>query len=340
MTQHQRRLANTAWEHIALSANDFEAFREVISGWDTEPVQLTGGRLGLRYREFSRSGNRYGLLETRPVIADRNAIHSPGLKFVVPFAPLKTAGREVMPGQLMIYRNGREYRSVLSRGFRSLEIALTPRRARAIGLDALISEPQGGPDADIHALPPRVFAGLAAVAGELLAALSDAGSEEERGVIADMIEVRTDGLLAEGLGGNGHDASAAPRVPRYDLAVAALAEIEASSETGRASLAEIATDLGVSSRAVEQAFKSAYGVSPRRYSLALRLEATRRALSVPAARPINVSRAALENGFGNLGRFSAQYRRQFGERPSDTLRAARTAPRGRHREALNRAHAG
>jgi AraC family ethanolamine operon transcriptional activator len=54
----------------------------------------------------------------------------------------------------------------------------------------------------------------------------------------------------------------------------------------------------------------------------MRLNKVRRALRAADA-ATTVTEAAMRFGFFHLGRFSAQYHRLFGERPSDTLQRAR-----------------
>jgi AraC-like DNA-binding protein len=54
----------------------------------------------------------------------------------------------------------------------------------------------------------------------------------------------------------------------------------------------------------------------------------RRFAPCPAHGPaVNITEAAAEWGFWHMGKFAADYRRQFGELPSETLR--RTRPLGR-----------
>jgi len=52
----------------------------------------------------------------------------------------------------------------------------------------------------------------------------------------------------------------------------------------------------------------------------------RRALSRADSARTTVTAIALDHGFGELGRFSVQYRRLFGESPSETLRRAADEP--------------
>jgi len=86
------------------------------------------------------------------------------------------------------------------------------------------------------------------------------------------------------------------------------------------SLLDLIDAVGTSPSTLLRTFNAHHGVSPMQYVKRLRLEAVRRSLL--AADPQNgaVGRVASEFGFRQLGRFSAEYRRVFGELPSVTLR--------------------
>lgn len=79
--------------------------------------------------------------------------------------------------------------------------------------------------------------------------------------------------------------------------------------------------LNVSRRELEYAFRAAFDVSPRDYLQKLRLNAVYRDLRRnPANFPGGVTEVAVTYGITHLGRFPAQYRELFGERPSETIR--------------------
>jgi AraC-like DNA-binding protein len=85
-----------------------------------------------------------------------------------------------------------------------------------------------------------------------------------------------------------------------------------------ASLAEVA---GISGSALEKAFRRHRGESPMKMLRRIRLERARESLrSAPS--DATVTRIATAFGFTHLGRFSVEYRKRFGESPSDTLRSA------------------
>lgn len=93
-------------------------------------------------------------------------------------------------------------------------------------------------------------------------------------------------------------------------------------------VAELCSELHVSRRALQYAFEEEVGVSPLAYLRGVRLNGVRRMLR-RAAPGLTVQEAATAWGFWNLSAFSADYRRLFGERASETLLRARHEA-GRH----------
>jgi adenylate cyclase len=92
----------------------------------------------------------------------------------------------------------------------------------------------------------------------------------------------------------------------------------------RISVVDLVKHCGVAERTLNKHFCLFIGFPPLRYWRRLRLAAVREALlSDPSS--TSVTEAAKRYGFLHFGRFSAQYRRRFGESPSTTLRHARAA---------------
>jgi len=84
-------------------------------------------------------------------------------------------------------------------------------------------------------------------------------------------------------------------------------------------LADIATAAGVGIRTLSAAFRDSRGTSPMAWLRELRLDGARQAL-LAAGMHATIAEIATRHGFGNLGRFAADYRRRYGETPSATLR--------------------
>jgi AraC-like DNA-binding protein len=82
-------------------------------------------------------------------------------------------------------------------------------------------------------------------------------------------------------------------------------------------LTEICHEIGVSGRTLRLHCQEHLGMSPHRYLWLRRMHLVRHALARPDA--THVTAVAIDHGFGELGRFSVEYRRLFGETPSATL---------------------
>jgi AraC family ethanolamine operon transcriptional activator len=90
-------------------------------------------------------------------------------------------------------------------------------------------------------------------------------------------------------------------------------------------LADICRVAGVSERTLIYAFKEYLGITPKAFLNISRLNRVRRELE--CARVASVTDAATLWGFWHMGQFSADYKRFFGELPSQTLARSRQGGR-------------
>jgi transcriptional regulator GlxA family with amidase domain len=87
-------------------------------------------------------------------------------------------------------------------------------------------------------------------------------------------------------------------------------------------IAALSAAVGASERTLYEAFREHLGAPPKAYLKTLRLDAARRRLLEGHA-GTRVTDVALDWGFVHFGWFSQDYRRQFGETPSQTLQRGR-----------------
>ena len=92
-------------------------------------------------------------------------------------------------------------------------------------------------------------------------------------------------------------------------------------------LTELCAEVGVSARTLRLHCQEHFGMSPQRYLWLRRMNMARRDLARADSTQSTVTAIAVEHGFWELGRFSVQYRRLFGESPSETLRRPADEPR-------------
>lgn len=92
-------------------------------------------------------------------------------------------------------------------------------------------------------------------------------------------------------------------------------------------VADLCRELGVSRRTLQYSFQEVLGINPVAFLRAMRLNGVRRDLK-SAARPADsVQDIAARWGFWHLGHFVTDYKRMFGELPSETLRGRRRVGR-------------
>jgi AraC family ethanolamine operon transcriptional activator len=83
---------------------------------------------------------------------------------------------------------------------------------------------------------------------------------------------------------------------------------------------ELCEQLHVSRRTLQYCFEDVMGLSPIQYLRAIRLNGARRHLRAAALQGQGVQDVAAHWGFWHLSQFACDYRKLFGETPSDTLR--------------------
>lgn len=87
------------------------------------------------------------------------------------------------------------------------------------------------------------------------------------------------------------------------------------------SVADVAREVGVSARSLQNGFRAAFGLTPLEYIRGRRLECLHASLlAADPATSVTVTAIMLDHGILNFGRFAQYYRQRYGCRPSDTLR--------------------
>lgn len=91
-------------------------------------------------------------------------------------------------------------------------------------------------------------------------------------------------------------------------------------ESEQVTMTELCQAAGVSARTLAYAFRSTLDISPLGFLRRRRFHGVRQQLLTSSPDTARVADIALDQGFYELGRFASEYRRLFGERPSETLR--------------------
>jgi len=111
---------------------------------------------------------------------------------------------------------------------------------------------------------------------------------------------------------------------KRDLAVEQIQRIVIDSKNKLFSVADLCAATQVSQRTLRYAFLERYGVTPKAYLKAIRLNGVRRELKSSLSLCTRINKVAMDWGFWHMGQFAADYRRHFGELPSQTLLRSET----------------
>ncbi len=120
-------------------------------------------------------------------------------------------------------------------------------------------------------------------------------------------------------------ASAVPETKQHDPTRLRLKAIQRAEDYIFAHAGEPPTvmnlcrETGVSKRTLEYAFHEHFGMNPKAYINAIRLNLVHKQLRDASPKSIHVADAANHLGFWHMGQFAADYRKLFGENPSATL---------------------
>jgi AraC-like DNA-binding protein len=239
--------------------------------------------------------------------------------------PVAWNGREWLKDHIEVFPTHDLYEAVSHPGFRGDGVSVPEDRIRStadtLGLpDPLERLPVGSCFVEADPLRMQVLRRSLAM---LYSAVSDPNHVpfDEKTCSELDFEIRSSLVFALASGLDIDVQSPAPTVRSRALRLA-LDYIEANADNAP-TVTDICRASGGSYRTLNYAFHDRFGVSPKQYLQAARLDGVRKDLRKlgPQGTVIDI---ANRWGFWHMGQFAADYQRQFGELPSETLR--RTLP--------------
>ena len=227
-------------------------------------------------------------------------------------------------GHMAVFRPGGEVRGITPAGFTNATLTV-PRERFAAGLGELSP----------HLLDEALRSGMVLqptpeAADRIMAAVDGIRSLTTSGAADASAAALTEDLLDAYLAAldSTRAPSAALRPRRRTARLRAAIERLDADVAGQVTLTNLCEAAGVSRRGLEQIFRELAGITPLAAIQHHRLHGVRRALMAATPGPGTVKKAAYDWGFWHLGRFAIDYRRLFGESPSDTLRRAASGSTG------------
>jgi AraC family ethanolamine operon transcriptional activator len=285
-----------------------------MASWDMRAVPL--GRGTFRLSWVVREIPDVSLVRYATATSVREAyVKEPGSTAFVLVLPgdeesFRVRGRELEPRTVTLLQPGAEYEVVSPAGGEALEVYVPDELVAQLGLDRWL-------DPDVVNVRPD--AALAAQFAARVAPLVTEGRElafhpaAERAAILETLAATLDSVDPS--------AAPAPTVRLHAIYRRAVAAIESDLDP-MLTVVELAARLGVTTRTLRYAFRYALGLSPYQFMLARRLTLMRDTLLDTSRPERTVLDLLLAHGITHQGEFAGQYRRLFGESPSQTRAAA------------------
>jgi len=300
--------------------DDFDRVREAIGGWELDWLQLDSGTLSaeilqietgaalLAHVGFSR---RFQQLGGAPPGLRTFGVLDEGI------AGVRWCAKQVTDGNILCFPESGQYESISEPGFAANTLSFPEAHlaavAEAIGTPEsgdLMYRGRGAPRADpiaVGALRYRLRQVYSEIARRP-SALDSAGFREQ-------LELDIPALLLQALGTVREESSGKPSARSRSLGFTRAVEFMRGHAEEAVTVREVCRAAGVSWRTLNYAFRERLGVTPKQYLTALRLGAVRRELA-SAGSKVTIADVANRWGFWHMGQFAADFRKHFGELPS------------------------
>lgn len=319
------RAATAGFSCASRTTRDADEHAEALRAWDQRYEQLTPGGFEGRLTDLWMGDIQIFREVTNQIVHQRGRAWSGAFVFGV---VLDSDGEGAIQGSPLANGGGFSLGSAPDFLFR------TPRCLDVVGIalsrDWIEANGNATGDSslqDAATAPARVFRRsadldeLSAYLRELFATVEVDRSalrhpSAQRSVVSALA-----GVLSGAVSGGGAIRHAASRNARTRLVERAKDYVLDRRETP-VTVTELCEFLCVSRRTLQYCFQDVLGVNPVQYLRAIRLNGVRRELREHVS-GVRIGDVAARWGFWHFSQFSADYRRMFGELPSETLRGAR-----------------
>jgi len=300
--------------------NAFDHFADTVRGWDLDFHQLDYGsfRAELRQVETDAALVSHALFNRK--LAQHGGIPPGSWTFGIlePSSPeIVWRGQKVSDQMMMVYPPGSDLDAATPPGFRVLTVSVPI----AVVVEWIeLNQMDGGRGL-------RLIGGVTQIESSNLEAIRRAAhrlvtvAEADNPLIYELSrDVQSNILEALPMAVFNKPKPSAEKLSRILKILKDYIEAHLSEQI---TLTELCSVAKVSPRTIQRSFKSRFGVTPKAYIQARRLNHVRRDLSIEKNYGILVADIANRWGFWHMGQFASDYRHIFKELPSETLAKAK-----------------
>lgn len=302
--------------------DDFEAYGGALQGWSPVLRKLDGGPFRAALLQVAVGPLRIAHTRVESALEISGTAPQGVLNFGLPLSasgPAVWCGSPASARTVSVYDAKGGFEAITQPGFETLVLSVTPEHLATVGeslglapvADALrASQVVTGDQGAMSSLRRS----LLRIVGSLT---RDASLMEDPALHAALAHDIPAELIQALASGGPRPRSVAPHL-RQRVLRRALAHI-ADLPHEPLAVQDLCRATGASERTLRRAFTEHLGVAPKAFLQARRLNGAYRDLARAHSSEANVNTAAHRWGFWHMGQFAADYRRLFGELPSETL---------------------
>lgn len=304
--------------------DDFESFEAAARHWNLDFRQLDRGPFRARIELVCTEKVQILRVCLNRLLLQRGG-SPPGMRtFALPdlqSTVIDWCRRDLSPATIATFGDGGAFEAVSRPGFDVCTISIDNdhlvRAAQAVGVFGSLENL--GPHEVVLTGDRTSLDRLRSLAGRLLQRSRNPGADADE-ALARVLEHDIPALVLQIVSAQ-RGSVAVPLDRMRDRALRRAQAFIDSYGTQPLSLAELCHMSGASERTLRYAFIDRFGVTPKTFLMAHRLNGARRDLR--AAEPTrSIADIADDWGFWHMGQFAADYRQFFGELPSQALGAA------------------
>lgn len=301
---------------------DFDALTDEAKQWDLDLCQLDAGPFRGKLTQFGIEDVHIGEARFGRTLKQEGSPPDGLRTIVVPAnadVTFEWRGAGISGNHLMVFPRGAELTGISNSSFHvftcSFPETLLSGVAETLGIVALDKLPK---KADVFQCERRHMARLRQLLHGLCNQLTaDETLLRDHG-ISECVTWELPQLIFRAASNSHGQSLVMSATKRTEIVNAAEAYIDQRLDLPL-TVIEVCEELQVSIRTLQYAFSQRYGISPKQFIRAKRLNAARKMLRLSNSKEQTVVDIANDYGFWHMGQFAADYRKHFGELPSATL---------------------
>jgi len=306
--------------------NDFEVFCENARHWDLDYQQIDHGGFSSELLMFGNTTTLFTRAKLGRRLLQKGATPSGLITFGLladPDISIHWRNLDIYGDRLFIFPPGGELHSISQPDFDVFALSLSEetlnRTCHALELPDFRTLVDDNEVFNCHPQSMLLLRKWLQKTGLGLAnSAPAAGSSMRLQQLEEELARRLIATLAES-----RDPMQQPAMRKRDTALQVAVDFIVESDSPVTSIRELCAIANVSERTLEYAFRERFGQSPKTFTLTHRLNNVRKMLRYADPDVDRIYEIAGHHGFLHMGQFTSDYKRLFGELPSETLRRSK-----------------